>query len=178
MNIILFGFKKCGKINLGMKLAQKLDREFIDSNNLLEELYAAQYHQELSYREIEQKHGFPFFCDFEKNVVLHLLQKKNCVVSLGGGIALNPENISRLQQAGLLIHFKLPQILLKRKILSGDIPHYLDPKNPGDSFDAFYKKRMPIYEQITAHQIDVENKTEDMIIEEISKLIKNSKKRL
>ena len=177
MNIILFGFKKCGKINLGMKLAQNLHREFLESDNILEELYAAEYHHTLSYREIEQKHGFPFFCDFEKNVVSYLAQKRNCVFCLGGGIVLNPKNVDRLQQVGILIYLKTPKHELKKRVLSGDIPHYLDPKHPGDSFDTFYEERRAIYEQIPAFHIDTENKTEEMILHEISELVKKQKKR-
>ena len=58
MNIFLFGFKKCGKTYFGLKVAQKLHRDFINSGHLIEQLYTAEYHQTLSYRDIAKKHGF------------------------------------------------------------------------------------------------------------------------
>jgi shikimate kinase len=167
MNIILFGFKKCGKVYFGMKMARELDREFIESDHLLQELYSEEYHDSLSYREIEKKHGFPFFCKYEEKVVSRLVQKKNCIISLGGGVVLNEKNVKRLKQAGTLIYLKGSKETLKKRILSGDIPHYLDSKHPGDSFEDFYAKRMPIYEKVDAIQIDIENKTEEMITSEI-----------
>ena len=172
MNIILFGFRKCGKTYFGMKLAQKLHKEFIESDHLLEEMYTAHYHQTLSYREIAKKHGFEFFRALEKHVVSLLLQKNNYVLSLGGGVILDPENVSRLRQVGILIYLKAPEALLKSKILSGDIPHYFDQEHPGESFDCFYKDREPVYAAAATHQINTENKTEAEILQEICQLVK------
>ncbi len=175
MNIFLFGFKKCGKVYFGMKLAQQLDKEFIESDHLLEKLYVDEYHKALAYREIEKKHGFRFFCDYEKKVVSHLTQKNNCIISLGGGIVLNEKNVTRLKKTGTLIYLKAAKEDLKLRILSGDIPHYLESKHPGESFDSFYEERMPIYDSVDATQVDTSNKTEEMITNEICELIKSQK---
>lgn len=167
MNIILFGFKKCGKTYFGMQLAQKLHREFIDSDHLIEELYATQYHETLSYRDIAKKHGFSFFCELEKHVVSKLVQKRNRVISLGGGVMLNPENVARLEQVGSLVYLKPSKMTLKTRILSGEIPPYLDPLHPGESFEKLYAERMPVYESIKAHQVTTEGKTEEAILQEL-----------
>jgi shikimate kinase len=166
-HILLFGFKKCGKTYLGMKAAQKLHREFIESDHLVEELYTAEYHHVLPYREIVKKHGFAFFQELEKRAVSLLAQKKWCVVSLGGGIVLNSENVSRLQEIGTLIYLKAPKPLLKTRILSGDVPQYFDPKNPEHSFEMIYQEREPIYERIASHIVPVGGKHEEEIIKEI-----------
>lgn len=39
MNIILFGFKKCGKTYFGKRLAEKMNRRFIDTDTLIREHY-------------------------------------------------------------------------------------------------------------------------------------------
>ena len=176
MNIFLFGFKKCGKTYFGLKVAQKLHRDFINSGHLIEQLYTAEYHQTLSYRDIAKKHGFPFFRELEKNAVSLMVQKKECVFSLGGGVVLDPENVMRLQQAGTLIYLKAPKALLKTKILSGDIPQYLDPQHPGESFEKLYHERIPLYEKIPAHVINTENKSEENILEEILELVKRKRR--
>ncbi len=172
MNIFLFGFKKCGKTYFGMKLAQKLHRDFLESDHLIEELYTAEYHQTLSYREIAKKHGFAFFRELEKSAVSLLVQKKQCIVSLGGGLVLDPGNIERLKQVGTVIYLKAPKAVLKTKILSGEIPHYLDPQHPAESFEKLYEERMPIYEKISTHVVDIENKSEEKILEELLEFTK------
>lgn len=168
-HILLFGFKKCGKTYYGMKTAQKLHREFIETDHLVEELYVTEYHQSLPYREISKKHGFSFFQELEKRAVSLVAQKKRCVVSLGGGIVLDPENIARLQEIGTFVYLKTPKHLLKTRILSGDVPNYFDPKHPDLSFEKIYQEREPLYERIAAHIIDVGGKTEEEIIKEICK---------
>ncbi len=176
MNIFLFGFKKCGKTYFGLKVAQKLHRDFIESDHLIEQLYTAEYHQTLSYRDIAKKHGFPFFRELEKNAVSLMVQKKECVFSLGGGVVLDPENIVRLQQAGTLIYLKAPKALLKTKILTGEIPHYLDPQHPAESFEKLYQERTPLYEKVPAHIIDTENKSEEAILKEVLELAEQKRR--
>ncbi len=175
MNIILFGFKKCGKTYFGMKLAQRLHKDFIDSDHLVEELYTAQYHETLSYRDIAQKRGFDFFCELEKQAVSLLVQKKQCVISLGGGVMLNSENVARLQEAGVLVHLKPSKMTLKIRMLSEDIPLYFDPIHPEKSFDTLYAARMPLYEKVPAHQINPDNKSEEEVLKELSDLAKKNK---
>lgn len=169
-HVLLFGFKKCGKTYLGMKAAQKLHREFIESDHLVEELYTAEYHQELPYREIAKKHGFSFFQELEKRVISLLAQKKECVVSLGGGIVLDPENITRLKEIGTLIYLKAPKLLLKTRILSGEIPSYYNAENPELSFEELYKEREPTYEHMASHIISIEEKSENEIVQEICQI--------
>lgn len=176
MNIILFGFKKCGKTYYGLRAAQKLGMNFVDSDLLLEKLYEQIHHKTLSYREISKKHGFSFFRNLENHVVSLLCQEKNSVISLGGGVVLNEENIARLQQIGHLVYIKSPKELLRQKILSGDLPSYFDPNHPSEAFESFYKERLPIYESIPAHVLDTTNKTEEQILEELFEFISHRRK--
>lgn len=171
MNIILFGFKKCGKTYYGLKVAQKLHMHFIDSDLLLEELYEKTYHQKISYREIAKKHGFPFFRKLEKQIVSVLMQQKNSIISLGGGVVLDPDNVARLHQTGIMIYLKASKPTLEHRTLSHDPPAYIDPEHPVESFETLYEERLPVYEGITAHTIDTEGLSEKEIVDMICHLI-------
>ena len=175
MNIILFGFKRSGKTYFGMKVAQKLHREFIDSDYLIEEIYAKSYLEPLSYREIVKKHGFAFFRDLEKHAISSIIQKRNCVISLGGGVVLNPENVSRLQEVGKMVYLKTPKNVLKQRFFSHDLPAYIDPLHPETSFEELYKERIAIYEAIPSHVVDTKDKKEEEIIQEICAVLLKSK---
>lgn len=171
MNIILFGFKKCGKTYYGLKVAQKLHMHFIDSDLLLEELYEKTYHEKISYREIAKKHGFPFFRKLERQIVSVLMQQKNSIISLGGGVVLDPDNVARLHQTGTMIYLKASKATLEQRTLSHDPPAYIDPEHPVESFEHLYEERLPIYEGISAQRIDTEGLSEKEIIDTICHLI-------
>ena len=81
MNIILFGFKKCGKTHYGLRAAQKLHMNFVDSDFLVEKIYAKHHIDALSYREIVKKHGFAFFRKLEDQAVSLLLNEKNTLIA-------------------------------------------------------------------------------------------------
>lgn len=171
MNIILFGFKKCGKTYYGLKLAQKLHMKFIDTDLLIEELYEKIHHKALPYREIAKKHGFPFFRSLEKHAVDALAQEKNTIISLGGGVLLDPENVERLQKVGTLIYLKTPKEVLKQRILSQDPPAFFDPENLSESFEKMYNDRLPIYEKISSQVVETRGLGEEEMIHLLTSLI-------
>lgn len=177
MNIILFGFKKCGKTYYGLKAAQKLHMHFVDSDLLIEHHYQKVYHHNLSYREIVKKHGFPFFRSLEKHIVSTLVQQKNSIISLGGGVVLDPENVSRLEQSGAMIYLKASKNTLEHRILSNEPPAYIDVDHPHESFEALYNERLPIYEGIKAHTIDTDGITEEEILHKIFQYIEKIKEK-
>ena len=171
MNIILFGFKKCGKTYYGLRLAQKLHMKFVDSDLLIEELYTKIHHQDLSYRDIAKKHGFALFRSLEKHAVSLLTQERNSVISLGGGVLLDPENIERLQKTGVMIYLKTPKEVLKQRILSQDPPAFFDPNHLLESFESLYKERLPIYESTTSLIIDTQGCTEEELLQKLTTLV-------
>jgi len=167
MNLILFGFKKCGKTYYGLKLAQALHTKFIDTDLLIEELYTKIHHHTLSYREIVKKHGFPFFRNLEKHAVSLLAHEKNSVISLGGGVVLDQDNVDRLQKMGTLIYLKTSKKTLKHRILSEDPPSFFDPNHLSDSFENLYRERLPVYENIAAEIIDTHGLTEEQLLNKL-----------
>ena len=78
-NLILIGFMGVGKSSLGRLLAKKLNLKFFDTDFILEKK------TKMKVFEIFNKKGEPYFRNLEKKVVLNLLNKKNSVISLGGG---------------------------------------------------------------------------------------------
>ncbi len=78
-NLILIGFMGVGKSSLGRLLAKKLNLKFFDTDFILEKK------TKMKVFEIFNKKGEPYFRNLERKVVLNLLNKKNSVISLGGG---------------------------------------------------------------------------------------------
>lgn len=154
MNLILLGFKGCGKTHFGARLSQRTHRTFIDSDQLIETLYAKRYQEEKSCRLIYQTKGNSFFRELEREVVLSLKGCKNSVISLGGGTVIDPRNLTLIRRMGHIVYLKLT----REKALERMVPHL------GQS-DQIYEQRKKIYEKIAQTTIELEGKKEEEILQ-------------
>lgn len=161
MNLILFGFKGCGKTYYGKRLAEKLHRPFVDTDLLIEELYSQETGESLAIREIYRKKGEEAFRALEKRAIHQLSGSANTIISLGGGAILDPENQEILKKIGDLVYLQASMQTLKRRMLHRELPAYLQNEN---DFDAMYAARLPIYESIPAHRVDVDLLDEPAVI--------------
>lgn len=96
-NIVLIGMPGCGKSYLGKLLAQKLNRPFIDIDEAIEK------ENGMTIAEMCQSHGKPYFREKEKQAALKISQYSGYVISAGGGIVLNDENMQALKNNGAIV---------------------------------------------------------------------------
>lgn len=171
MNVILFGFKNCGKTTLGKKIAHTMGRRFIDTDRLVEELYKNHSGQNLSCREIVKRIGEEGFRSLESDVIQQLKDVQDAIIALGGGLILDPENAAYLAKLGQLVYLKVSKETLKARTLNRELPTYLDPLDPEGSFERIHEERLAKYEKILALSIDLETKTQDQVLQEICALI-------
>lgn len=93
-NIILIGFMATGKTTVGKLLAQKLNMKFVDTDKLIEK------NEDMSINEIFNIYGENYFRKIENKIIKNLENKNNTVISTGGGIILNSQNIDILRKNG------------------------------------------------------------------------------
>ena len=96
-NIILTGFMGSGKTAVGRILAEKLNVEFVDMDDLIER------EQKMSISEIFSRFGEKRFRKLEKEVAGRVSQGKNQVIATGGGVVLSSENMANLKMDGIII---------------------------------------------------------------------------
>jgi shikimate kinase len=173
VNLILFGFKSCGKTTLGKMIAIRMDRQFLDTDDMVEQLYFKMAGEQIDFRKIFKKIGVEAFHALESDVVQQLKSTRNAIIALGGGLILNPQNAAFLAKLGQLVYLKVSKETLKRRILGKELPSFLDPSDPEGSFEKFYTERRIKYETIPALSIDLETKTQDQVVLELSALILN-----
>lgn len=101
-NIALCGFMGAGKTTVGKKLARMCNLEFIDADQYLE----AREGKKIS--EIFAKSGEAVFRQIESDCLRELSEKEGCVIALGGGAVLRPENVQTLRTSCMLIHIDPP----------------------------------------------------------------------
>ena len=83
-NIVLVGMMGSGKSLIGKILSKKLNFEFIDTDNIIEE------NEKKTISEIFKDNGEKYFRDIEEIISIKSLKLNNKVIALGGGGYINP----------------------------------------------------------------------------------------
>ena len=97
LNIVLIGMPSCGKSSIGKKLAHMLQLDYYDSDQLIEEK------TQLKCADIIQGHGIQYFRDIETNIIKDISLVNKSLISTGGGVILNSDNIALLKGNGLIV---------------------------------------------------------------------------
>jgi shikimate kinase len=159
MNIILAGFQGVGKSYFGQKVAERLQRPFFDVDQEL-----VKKHHVPNVRMLYQELGQELFRKKEEECVLELFRHKNSVLALGGGSLLSVVCQEQVRTSGRLIYLELSFNILKTRILEKKLPLFLQN---GDAFDELYRQREPLFATLSHSRIELENLTDEEIIERI-----------
>lgn len=109
-HVYLMGFMGCGKTVIGSLLAKALNRPFIDTDEKIMEATG------LTINEIFKRYGEKGFREIEKNVIREIAQTQGCIISLGGGSVINPENWANITQSGITITLSYPPEILAHRL--------------------------------------------------------------
>ena len=108
-NIYLTGFMGTGKSAAGRELAQRLNLELVDIDDLIVRK------ENRSINDIFSQSGEPYFRKIENAILKEVSLKEDQVVSCGGGIVLNPENTALMKQTGRLVCLSAhPEVIFER----------------------------------------------------------------
>jgi shikimate dehydrogenase len=91
-NISLIGFIGSGKTAIGMALAEKLNWDFVDTDDLIET------QENMTIQEIFDNKGEEYFRQIEIDILKSLSDAKKTVISTGGGIIFEDENRELLKK--------------------------------------------------------------------------------
>lgn len=156
--VILIGPMGSGKTTIGSLLAKKLGLTFRDTDHLIEE------QQEKSVSQIFLDEGEDAFRAIEKKVLRDELLTDETVLSLGGGAPVSLDAQSALRAISSYIIFLdislstvVPRIGFNR-----DRPLLLN--NPRGQWQTLMEARRPIYEALADVTINVDDKSEEEIV--------------
>jgi len=142
MKIVLTGFMGTGKTSVGKEVSRRLGYQFIDTDDLIEE------HEGMPISLIFKEKGEDYFRAIEKNVVAQVSRKKKVVISTGGGVIKNKENVENLRKDGIIIWLKAdPEIILRRIMLEGGKRPLLDVAEPLKEIKRLLMERERLYMQ-------------------------------
>ena len=158
-NIVFLGMMGSGKSLIGRLVSKKLNLQFFDIDNIIENETG------MKIFEIFEKKGEEFFREIEKNISLKILKKNKSVISLGGGAFQNNEIRREVLNGNISIWLKWNyQTLLKRII---DKPHRPLAYNiEKKELIELMKKRSKFYKK-ALYKINCEDLTKNKIINRI-----------
>ena len=103
-NIILTGFMGTGKTTVGRLLAERLGREFVDTDDLI----VARAGRPIA--DIFNDDGETRFREWEAQVAGELAGRRGLVIATGGRLMLDPDNAAALGATGPVLCLSLIHI--------------------------------------------------------------------
>lgn len=145
MNIVLLGFMGTGKTVVGKLLAGKLEMRYIDIDEEIEK------EEKSTIGRIFSRRGEEYFRSLEKKKVSEISQGDNQVISSGGGVVLDSDNIKNLERGGMLFCLDAgPDVIFERTRRHTHRP-LLETADPQKAIEALLRKRSGYYQKIKNH---------------------------
>ena len=155
---VLLGFMGAGKTTIG----RLLDPAFVDMDALLVQRL------EMPISDYFARFGEEGFRQQESLLLQDLLEQETSVIATGGGIVLRPENRQLLKKNPCNIYLQIDFDRLYQRLATDPVnkrPLFLDKSQ--EEFQALFEQRLPLYEEVATHVLDVADKTPEEIVEMI-----------
>lgn len=164
MNIALIGMMGSGKSTIGKLLAEKLNLNFIDTDEEIVKITNS------SINQIFEQQGEDSFREIETTVLKKVLNKKEQVVSTGGGIIKKEENRNLLKDI-TTIYLQAEDTTLFERVKNDNTRPLLNTKNLLNTIQTILNERKSLYEQAN-FIIDTTDKSPQEVVNEIMEKIK------
>ena len=161
-NIALIGFMGAGKTAVSRLLAEKLGKEMVELDSLIELKVGK------SIPDIFKEDGEAAFRRLEIEVTREVAGNRNQVIDCGGGVVLNQINIDRLKKGAVVVNLTAsPEVILQRVLDDSSVRPLLENSNKALNIRELLKFRQPLYERAADIMID----TSEMDIETVAERI-------
>lgn len=159
--IVLIGPMGAGKSTVGSQLAQQLNLDFADTDQLIES------DQGKSVSEIFIEDGEAHFRLVEESIVIDALRDQMGVLSLGGGSVMNEEVqkvLSNFEGKKVFLDISLTAVASR---VGFDTARPLLMVNPRQKWSELMSNRRATYETLADIKIDVSDMSVDQVVSKI-----------
>ena len=165
-NIILVGFMGTGKTTVGQLLAEQTGMPLVDMDAAIEQRAGKPI------TEIFAQDGEPHFRALERDIARELAVQEGQIVSTGGGIVLNLDNITDYEKNGLVVCLLAsPETVLDR--VKHDATRPLLAGDKQEKIIQLLEARKPLYEAIT-YKINTDDLEPEAIVSQIIALYESN----
>jgi Shikimate kinase len=150
----------CGKTTIAKELSKLLQLDCKDIDEIIVEK------ENMPITDIFQK-GEPYFRQLEHNIVEEVSKQTTYIISTGGGVIKDAENMSNLKESGIVIFINRSISNIASTIEADTRPLI---KNNLDNLIKLYNERLPLYKIYSQYEVTNDGNI-DEVINQILKII-------
>jgi shikimate kinase len=169
-NLVLIGYRATGKTSVGVRLAEVLQRPFVD----LDQVLVREAGRPIA--DIVTQGGWGEFRRLEKELVARYRDARGLVLATGGGVVLDSNNVVALRENGIIIWLTSDPAAIQVR-LAQDQPR--DANRPsltgGDTIReaaAVAEARAPLYQAAAQISIDTTHRSVTQVVELVLEALK------
>jgi shikimate kinase len=157
-NLVLIGMPGAGKSTVGVILARKTTRDFVDTDVLI------QTSQGRTLQDVVDIDGYAVLRRIEEDILLGL-SVQNHVIATGGSAVYSDRAMAHLRSDGLIIFLDVELATLELRV--HDFSTRGLAKRPGQSFVALFDERLELYTKHADITIKCDGMTQEQVCERI-----------
>jgi len=161
--LVLIGAPGAGKSTVGKALSEKLNREFLDTDALIQDSTGK------TITDIFVVDGEEAFRAIELEVLADVLKSENTIISLGGGAPISEQAQKLITDSKSLVIFLDVSLATAAPRVGFNRDRPLLLGNPRAQWQALSDKRRPVYERLADVAIKVDEMDVDAIVTAIVK---------
>ena len=157
MNIVLIGYRCSGKTEVGKILARELEKDFLDTDELIEDNAGC------SIETIISRDGWNHFREIEKSLIEKVSRRNNLIIATGGGVVIDEDNVKNLKKNAWIVWLNGESEVLRERMdkeqRSGKIRPSLTGEDPLEEIKQVMDVRIPLYEKTANFVVDTSTVT-------------------
>lgn len=165
-NIILVGMPSCGKSTVGVILAKTLNKDFVDTDLLI------QRKKKKTLQDIINTWGNDYFHKVEEEVLLSF-NEDDYVVATGGSAIYFDKAMDRFKENGTIVYIRVSLETVLERL--NNIKTRGVTLEKGQTLEDLYNLRIPLYEKHADIIIDGDGFTVEETIEKIIEKLEERK---
>ena len=160
-NIVLIGFMGAGKSTVSDYLSTMFAMRIVEMDQVIAE------REEMSIPDIFATYGEEYFREQETKLLIELQDKKNTIISCGGGAALRAETVAEMKNNGRVVLLTASPETVYERVKDSDDRPVLKENNNVEFIADLMENRREKYEAAADIVIQTDNKTVLQVCEEL-----------
>ena len=164
-HVVLIGMMGSGKTTVGGRLARRLERRFVDSDDQVERRTGR------TVRQIFEQDGEGAFRQHEAEALAEALAAEEpAVIAAAGGTVLDEKNRRRMKEGGVVVWLRAEPDVLADRAQRGDHRPLLrdDPEGVIRKLD---EERHELYADAAHHVVDVGDRSPDEVVDAVLEVV-------
>lgn len=155
--IALIGPMGAGKTEVGRRLAKRLGRPLVDTDELIVERDGR------TVSEIFSQESEAGFRSKEVEAVADAAATSGAVIATGGGVVLDPRNVEALKSSGKVVYLRASAAVAAARLGAGEGRPLLEGTPLGDRIAKLIEDREHLYRGAADHEVDADQAADDVV---------------